>query len=232
MFPPRPQKDIEPKWLEDPQSEDEFNQRLKQLAIAAQQHPPNSLQRQLALTQLVNEIWHSGQLNHPQSGRWPPHIYQDLYHEALQQTCLYIFEKIENYRQDSPVMAWVNNLVSYKFQAAVKELSRHREITMPSVDDLDRKLLEQEKSQSQAIQSDSQLLRQFLQEDPEGLLRQEFIRGHSDMTFQYLAIARFIHDQTWEAISTSKGISVQTLCSFFNRRLRKFIPYFHKYLQH
>jgi hypothetical protein len=76
------------------------------------------------------------------------------------------------------------------------------------------------------------LLQQFLEEDPEKLLINEHIRGHSQASFQYIAIARLVQEKTWEEISAELNhISIQTLCSFFHRRLRKLMPYFQKYLQ-
>jgi hypothetical protein len=76
------------------------------------------------------------------------------------------------------------------------------------------------------------LLQQFLEDDPENLLKDEHIRGYPQANFQYIAIAKMVEEKTWEQISAElNNISIQTLCSFFHRRLRKLIPYFQKYLQ-
>jgi hypothetical protein len=79
--------------------------------------------------------------------------------------------------------------------------------------------------------TDSQLLGRFLEDDPENILRNEHVRGHPQASFQYIAIARFVEEKTWEEISTElNDMSIQTLCSFFNRQLRKLMPYFQNYL--
>ena len=49
---------------------DEIDEQLKQLALVAQQHPPLTRERQIALRQLVNQILQSGRLCRPQSGQF------------------------------------------------------------------------------------------------------------------------------------------------------------------
>lgn len=211
--------------------EKSLNPRLKQLALTAQSHPAQSPQRQLALSQMVDAIWTSGEIAHPQRGRWPASTYRDLHSEALQKTCLYICQNIENYRPEHPVMAWVNNLMGFKIKEAAQEAYRSREVALPSLDDLNRRFLDQKSYRGEESLGGVRLLQQFLQEDPEGLLQEKSIRGRPEVTFQRLAIARHMQDQTWAQISADTQIPVQTLCCFFNRRLRKLKPYFHRHLQ-
>jgi len=208
-----------------------LNQRLQQLALTAQRHPAQSPQRQFALTQLVEGIWTSGEIAHPQRGHWPGSTYRELHSEALQKTCLYICQHIDNYRPEHPVMAWVNNLMGYKLKEAAGEAYRAREVALPSLDDLNRRFLEQKSARSPETLSTAALLQRFLREDPEGLLAEKAIRGRPELTFQHLAIARHVQDQTWAQISAETQVSIQTLCSFFNRRLHKLKPYFHRHLQ-
>ena len=211
-------------------------QLLQQLVQDAQSHPPQSPQRQLALNRLVQEILKSDRLGHPQRGAWTPSLYEDLYNEALQRTLLEICQKIDNYNPDHPVMAWVNFILKNQFINVIRDYKKggltyvpkaEQESTtaLPSLDDLDRYIPPQDEL------ADERLLRQFLEEDPEDLLKIERLRERSDVTFQSLALAKFVEDQTWSEIADNLGISVQTLCSFFNRRLQKLMPYFHKYLQ-
>lgn len=209
----------------------DLNSRLKALALTAQSHPAHSPQRQLALTQLVDAIWASGEIARPQKGRWPASTYRELHSEALQKTCLYVCQHIENYRAEHPVMAWVNNLMGYKIKEAAQELHRAREVALPSLDNLNHRFLDQKSYRNKASLSRVEMLQQFLREDPEGLLRAKAIKGRPEITFQYLAIARHIQDQTWASISAETQISIQTLCCFFNRRLHNLKPYFHRHLQ-
>lgn len=213
-----------------------FNQPLQQLAKEAQQHPPRSHRRQLALSRLVGEILKSDRLGHPQRGLWSASLYEDFYNEALQKTLLEICQKIDNYNPGHPVMAWVNFLLKIQFINVVNDYNKKgipyipnsdkgKTNYFPFLDDIDQPILGKE------TLSDAQLLRQFLEDDPENRFRTERIRGRPEVTFQSIAWAKFVEDQTWSEISNKLGISIQTLCSFFNRRLQKLMPYFHKYLQ-
>ncbi len=213
---------------------DELDEQLQQLAIEAKQHPPLSPQRQLALNRLVNKILQADSLSHPQSGLWPPSLYEDLYSEALQKTLLEICQKIDRYNPEHPVMAWVNYLLGKRFQDVVKAWYSNKgdqEQVVISLDELDS-LVSKNVVPEEQLLSESQMLRQFLEDDPGNLLKNEHIRGHPQASFQYIAIARLVEEKTWEDISSElNNMSIQTLCSFFHRRLRKLMPYFQKYLQ-
>lgn len=207
---------------------------LFQLALTAQKHPPLSSQRQLALNRLVNRILKSSQLGHPQSGGYPPSFYEDIYNEALQKTLLQICQKIDNYNPINPVMAWVNFLLKMRFRDVVKDFKRkgityipssEQTPSIPSLHDLENKAF------YIGLETETKLLEDFLETDPEKLLQKEHIRGRSDITFQKIAQAKYIQDQTWENLATQYNISCQTLHSFFGRKLQKLIPYFKKYLQ-
>jgi hypothetical protein len=132
-------------------------------------------------------------------------------------------------------MAWVNYLLKKRFSDVVKKYLNQGITNVPpsnpkakviSLSELEYSLISEEQTMT-----DSQLVGQFLEDDPENLLKNEHIRGHPQASFQYIAIARFVEEKTWEEISTElKDISIQTLYSFFNRQLRKLMPYFQKYL--
>jgi hypothetical protein len=213
----------------------DFDERLQQLAIEAKQQPPLSPQRQLLLNRLVNKILQSNRLSHPQRGSWSPSLYEDLYNEALQKTLLEICQRIDNYNPDHAVMAWVNYLLKKRFSDVVTRYFNQGITHVPqsnpnarviSLSELEYSLISEEPTMTE-----SQLLGRFLEDDPENLLKNEHIRGHPQASFQYIAIARFVEEKTWEEISAElNDISIQTLYSFFNRQLRKLMPYFQKYL--
>ncbi|HAA31688.1 MAG TPA: hypothetical protein DCE56_33305 [Cyanobacteria bacterium UBA8553] len=206
-----------------------FDEQLQQLAIEAKQHPPMSPQRQLALNRLVNKILQSESLSHPQRGQWPPSLYEDLYNEALQKTLLEICQKIDRYNPERPVMAWVNYLLGMRFCDVVKQWYQG-EGAVISFDELDN-LISNNFSPEAHILSEVEMLRQFLKDDPENLLKKEYLRGHPEANFQYIAIARFVEEKTWKEISTELGVPISSLNNFFDRRLRNLIPHFQKYLQ-
>jgi DNA-directed RNA polymerase specialized sigma24 family protein len=216
---------------------DDLDQRLQQQAKETQQCAPQSPERQLALNRLVNEILKSGRLGHPQRQLWSASLYEDLYNEALQKTLLEICQKIDSYNPDHPVLAWVNFRLNFQFIAVVNDY-RKQGITqipksdkteqiahLPSLDDLDNLVSVKD------TLSAAQLLQQFIEDDPENLLRKQRLREPQEVTFQSLAWARFVEGQTWLEIATNLDVSVQTLCSFFNRQLKELMPYFRKYLK-
>lgn len=193
----------------------------------------HSSQRRQLLNWLINEILQSGKLGHPQQSAWPANLYEDLYNEALQKTLIIICQTIDQYNPEHPVMAWVNFRLNRQFIEVVKDYQKqgitqmpetgsHFPIRLPSLEDLPLF--------SPAADADLQV-QQFLQQDPEGLLKKQRLRERPEVTFQILAIAKFVEGQSWTEVATSMGVSAQTLCSFFNRQLKDLIPYFKKYLE-
>lgn len=204
-----------------------FDEQLQKLAVEAMQYPDQGPQRQRILNKLVKKIWHSNSLGHPQRGLWSPDLYEDLYNEALQKTLLEICQKIDRYNPEYPVMAWVNFLLSKRFQDVVKQWCSTKGGSTTSLDELDN--LPSDGLNPEA-HLESEMLWQFLKEDPENRLK-EHIRDHPEATFQHMAIAR-LEEKTWEEISAElNNLSIQTLCCFFNRQLRRLMPYFQKYLR-
>jgi DNA-directed RNA polymerase specialized sigma24 family protein len=192
-----------------------------------------SSQRRQLLNRLVNEILQSGKLGHPQQSAWPPSLYEDLYNEALQKTLLIICQTIDQYNPDHPVMAWVNFRLHHQFIEVVKDYQKqgitqmpktgnHFPIRLPSLEDLP----------VSAPSTDADLqIRQFLQQDPEGLLKKQRLRERPEITFHALAIAKVVEGKSWTEMAASMGVPAQTLCSFFNRQLKSLIPYFKRYLE-
>lgn len=211
-----------------------FAEQLQQRVEAARAHPPRSPQRQRLLNQIVQDIFRSGRLGHPQKSLWPPDLYEDLYHEALQKTLIEICQKIDQYNPEHSVMAWVNFRLNYQFIAVVQDYQRQGITQLPKGDRtaLARlPSLENLPIASPNPPEDDRQIQEFLQQDPEGLLQKQRLRERPEVTFQMLAIAKFIEGQSWPQIGEKLGISAQTLCSFFNRQLRELIPYFKKYLE-
>lgn len=210
------------------------DEQLCQLAIETQNSPPHSVERQQHLNHLVKSILTSGKLGHPHIGKYSYGIYQDLYNEALQKTLLKLCTKIDQYNPVHPVMAWVNFVLSKTFIDLEKDLQRKgitflpqtlkNDMTILSLDDLNSPVT------SKVVPTEAERLRQFLKDDPEGLLQQEHLQNNPQITFQRVAIAKYIDDLTWDSLSKQFNIPLPTLHSFFNRRLQTLLPYFRKYL--
>ncbi|WP_019503668.1 hypothetical protein [Pleurocapsa sp. PCC 7319] len=214
----------------------DYEEYLRKLAVEAQRYPSRSSQRQLAISRLVNEICHSPKLGHPQQGSWAFNFYEDIYHEALQKTLLEVCHRIELYNPQNPVMAWVNFRLQKQFINVVNDYrkkgitnipkAQQKEmICLPNLDNLDNYLSVSD------LSNDEELLRQFIENDPERLMGAEFVKNRPFVTFQVLAKARLIDNRSWAEIASEFDIASTTLCSFFSRRLKKLMPYFKKYLQ-
>ncbi|WP_293348425.1 MULTISPECIES: hypothetical protein [unclassified Microcoleus] len=201
---------------------------LKQLAVKAQSYPVGSLQRQIALTALMDAIWRSGQLGHPQRGSWKPDAYEDIYSEALLKTFEYIREKIDIYDPERPLMGWVNWLIKRRFSDASEKYMNQRKLEIPSLDDLDIENIPQEMRSNET----HEMLRELIQEDPDGVFRSVSVRNRQDITWQDIAKANILDDEKWDSIAQRLGVRrISTINSFYNNNLRKFRDYIRNKLQ-
>lgn len=92
-------------------------------------------------------------------------------------------------------------------------------------------LLERIEQQEKQLQkTDYYNLRLFLETDPEKKLSAYWINNHPEITFQSLAISRYIQGETWMDLSAQTGIPFRNLSVFFRSRLRRLLPYFKRYL--
>jgi hypothetical protein len=130
-----------------------------------------------------------------------------------------------NFRLNCHFIDVVNDYVKKGITHVPKSTKTEQVAYLLSLDDLDYFVPFEETT------SDEQNLQKFLESDPENLLKKHRLRERPEITFQLLAIAKFVEEQTWLEIATNLDVSVQTLCSFFNRQLKELLPYFKKYLQ-
>jgi hypothetical protein len=212
-----------------------LDERLRQLAIAAQQQPIKSRGRQKALSQLICVLQQSGSLVRPRRDQFQS-SYGEIYAEALQRLFAYMCEKINNYDpQRGEVLQWVNFLLDRQFFI---EASREllpvvykgldpRSIKRLSLEDLDQS--NPSEVNPQLVPLPSQQVLQCLEEDPEGLFQQSYVVNHPLATFQAIAIKR-LQGYSWQEMSAELGIQVSTLSSFYQRCLTKFAPQLKEYL--
>ncbi|MGB7443303.1 MAG: sigma-70 family RNA polymerase sigma factor [Coleofasciculaceae cyanobacterium] len=201
----------------------ELNEQLKQLALVAQQNPPLSPQRQFALRKLVNGILKSGKLCRPQSGQFSG-AYQDIYDEALQELLLYICENIDKYNPErASVMAWVNVLLERRFfREAIPKILDKPNLKRMTLVDIERVALP-EKSQNL-----TELIKEYIELDPENLFKTEYVVNHPEANFQAL-IKRRSAGKSWKEISAEFQIKTSTISSFYSRCLTKFSPKLREY---
>lgn len=187
---------------------------LRQLALEAQQHPPGSQERQIALTKLIDQIYRHNTLTRPHiNDDNISHLYEDIYSEARLKIVEYICQKIDTYDSQRPVMAWVNHFFNFRFQDVCDRYRRETRIPRFLVDEL-------EKFEQQEME-DTEGLRKLIEEDPDDIFRNTTVRGRPDITWQVIALAR-LDDVKWETISQRFDKKISTLQSFFDRNLRNF----------
>jgi DNA-directed RNA polymerase specialized sigma24 family protein len=206
--------------------EDEIDLRLRQLAVAAQQQPVASHRRDKALTKLMDEIYRSRKLGHPQRGSrpWLPGVYEDLHSEAVLKTFEYIRQNIDTYDATRPLMGWVNYILNLRFSDTAQKYMNQIKREIPSLDKLEKI--------EQTSQSDetSIMLRELIEEDPDGLFRSASLRNRPDITWQDIAQAK-LDDETLDSISKKLGVPISTIDSLFKRNLRNFSDYIRNKLQ-
>lgn len=194
----------------------QLNEQLKQLALAAQQQPPLTLLRQLALRQLVNGILSSGRLCRPQSGQFSG-IYDDIYDEAVQELLLYICQNIDKYNPErGEVMAWVNVLLERRFfKEAIPKIMDKQNMQRMSLSDLDQIA----PPESNPCLTD--MIKQCIELDSENIFKNEHIENHPRANFQALARRRLL-GKSWKEIAAEFDIKLSTVSRFYDRCLNKF----------
>lgn len=197
-------------------NERNLDEQLNQLAIAAQQYPPLTKERQLALTKLVNGIVQSGRLYHPHHGQFSG-VYDDIYNEAVQELLLYICQNIDKYDpKRGDVMAWTNFLLERRFfTAAIPEFVDKQGVRKMTLFDLDNF------ASPKPTKTLIELLKDCIESDLENLFKQEHIENHPAANFQTLVKQR-ISGKSWKDISAELNIKIPTLSSFYYRCLNKF----------
>ena len=194
----------------------ELDEQLKQLAILAQQHPPLTQGRQLALRKLVNGIVQSGRLCRPQRGQFSG-SYEDIYDEAVQELLLYICQNVEKYNPErGSVMAWVNVLLERRFfKEAIPKILDQQGLQKMTLSDLDNFLPHEE------TESLTEILKECVESDPENLFKKEYLQNYPAANFQAL-LQRRILGKSWKEISVEFDINIKTISSFFYRCVNKF----------
>jgi hypothetical protein len=200
------------------------DRQLNQLAQEAKQYPARSYERRRVLTCLIEGIKQSGRLSHhPYRGPfpYPSSMYKEFYNDALNTTFLEICQRIDKYDPDRDVMAWCNFLLKKRFLDILPD---------PQPGSSGNNELEP-LPQILPGPSDSEKLRHLIvDENPGNMFTEECIQGNPKANFKFLATARIWEDRTWEDISKELKIPVSSLCEFYQKKLRQFIPYFREYL--
>lgn len=198
------------------------DEELKKLALEAQNFPAGSTQRRILLTKMVKIIQNSGRICRPPSSY--PERYEEIYQEACQRLFIYICKNIDNYNpQRGPVMRWVNYYLGMRFfREAMDEVIGSPQIR---VQPHNPENYVQEENSSFL----SELIVEYIREDPENLCRGEYMTKYPHVNFRDVAL-RILTGEKWREISASLNVSVSSLSDFYQRSLKKLAPEIQKYL--
>jgi len=200
-----------------------LDKELRERALEAQGHPPRSLRRRAALTKLMEGIWRSGRITRPYKHQYPE-FYEEIHAEAIQKTALHICDKIDSYDPDrGPVMRWFNYFLETRFfREAIPEV-----VGTPNVffsDSMDYL------SNQENTPLPSEELLKYIQEDPEGLLKNLKHKVYKQVNFADL-IRRRMAGQKWKNISLDLGVKTSTLSDFYQRCLTEISPKIKRYFE-
>ncbi len=211
-------------------SNGEIDDRLKQLAIAAKNHPPKTVERQKAVTKLFMELEKYKIINSPKNRSFSYDDYQEILVEAKQDLMLRICKEVHNYRPDKKVSQWVNFLMIKCFQEATPKVIGIKDLKPLYYGNMNlifNKLQQQAEPDFYRIE---EALIDMIQEDPDDAFKSEAMTKYPHVNFQLLLVKRVIEDASWQKISEELGVSVSNLSSFYRRSLEKFTPRFREYL--
>ncbi|NEP44148.1 MAG: hypothetical protein F6K35_34955 [Okeania sp. SIO2H7] len=200
---------------------------LREYALEAQRHPPRSLQQQKSLTKLVEGILRSGRIAYPRRGQFPE-FYDEIHNEAIQKTTFYLCQNIDKYDpKRAPVIRWFNYLLERRFfPEAIPEIVGTSKIVAS-----DNAALDRFPADDNSPPLLSEQLREYLQEDPEGLLKKLKHKVYDGVNFFDL-VSRRMAGQKWKDISADLGgIPTSTLSDFYQRSLKKIAPQIQHYLE-
>jgi DNA-directed RNA polymerase specialized sigma24 family protein len=201
---------------------------LKNLALEIQQTPYKSEFRQHLLGELIAAIRLSGKLCRPHQRKFSPNFYELIYEEAVSETLLYICRNIDKYDpqrgKEQKFITWVNFHLDKLVIECRRKFDRVNTYYFPSLSEIEDKKI----TEKSTFLGD--IVREYIEEDAENLFKETQVTHRPDANFQAIALAR-LSGQSWEEISSTLGIAIPTLSSFYQRCCRKFAQKFKTDLQ-
>jgi hypothetical protein len=202
---------------------------LSQMVREACRHPAGSAERRKSLTKVIRLIANK---------LWKEHT--PYYQDAVQQTWVYFCQNIcegntgEPYNPDrSHVTTWLNYYLKRRLQDLYTETQKQQsKIVSGQNECLGSADLNQTVNPIENLAANPDVptlleeVRNWVETDPEGELRQAHITNRPDITCQVLILRRLPPETSWKTLATEFNLSISTLSSFYQRqclpRLRKF----------
>jgi len=213
---------------------DELDKRLQQLVIQAQKRSHGSDARRAALTSLLEEIGRqSYRLVRPNSGKYPPGLCAEIFDVAYQRLLWFVYyphSNVDRYDPKYRVLSWLNVKLDRRFfQKAYEQLIDKKTIAW-GFDGGDDERENKDIPCKKEPPLTSELIKQCIKEDPEGLFENKHIMHRPDANFKAIALKR-LSGETWQEIAASFGISSpSTVSNFHDKWLEQFAPILERYL--
>lgn len=201
---------------------DDFHAKITHLVQQTCHFPRNSPQYQRYLTEIITLIQASQKLYKEQV---------EGYEDALQQTwlylCLNLCEAVTAQKPYNPersqITTWLNAYLRQRVRDVRIERYEEKNSRMYGSDRLDPiSIIEA----SPDIPPLLEQVKEWVETDPTGELRQLHIRGRKDITAQALILRRLPPETKWQDLAEEWGIPIATLNMFYQRqckpRLRAF----------
>ncbi len=197
---------------------DELDNRLKELALIAQNYLPQSASRRAALTRLHATIINSKKLWYPPKDRFN----QYLYDEAKQELWCYVCQFIDKYDPEKgEVIAWIKTLLKTRFYP--KAETEYFKIIS------ERNSCKETNHSSENKPSLLEEVWDYIELDPDDIFQQECVENHPEANFKVLTRYRRCRIM-WKDISEQMMIKASTLINFYQRCIKKFAPIIKQYL--
>lgn len=218
--------------------------RIDRLAVTVQKIPEitaKNPQKLRATTQLFNALLSSGRLKRPQREKVDSQTYEDIWAESLTELWRFLCLKIDNFDtnriinnndpQVSKFMIWINSSMYYiikrsYFQSIDTQTQKIRE---------NYKIINIDNQESQDIPNPtketpfSEEIKQLIEQDPENIFQTVYLREKPQANFRTIALLS-LEGKSMKVISEKLGVPQQSLYTFYNRSIQRFMPIFHKYL--
>jgi hypothetical protein len=204
-------------------------EQLSYLVTEARKYQAGSAERQKILTKIIrsiaNKLWKE---NTP------------YYQDALQQTWLYFCQNICEGNAGNPydpnrasLVTWLNFYLKKRLQDFYinNQKEKFTKASTP-IDPLDSGGTNQAVELIETIPAPPDVpplleeVKEWVETDPEGELRQIYITNHPEITCQVLILRRLPPETSWKTLSAEFNLPISTLSSFYQRQclpcLRKF----------
>jgi DNA-directed RNA polymerase specialized sigma24 family protein len=186
------------------------------------------MERQLALTKLIRTAQTSGKIYRPTNPGLSANLYDEICEEAIWETWMWVSKNIDRYDSTKGnVLTWINSTLYWRFKDLVNAWI-HRQTTVTPIAEPSH--LEQSWQTNRTLTL-SEMVQRWFEADPDGILRQDRIRGHPHITFQAIALRR-LAGKSWEEISAElHDAKISTLSSFYQRCVEKLAPQIKTHIQ-